>query len=87
MGEPPRAWTTREILQFHEDLELKFGDGDGGDFLFGWQSINPYASDLLAAVTSRRTPSGTHTLPMEFASCTASSFANSCASDSASASP
>lgn len=46
-------WTTKEILQLHEDLELKYGDGDGGDFLFGWQSINPFAGDLLAAVKRR----------------------------------
>lgn len=48
-----RILTTREILQLHEDLEVKFGDGNGGDFLFGWQSINPYADGLLAAVKRR----------------------------------
>lgn len=48
-----KPWTTKEILQLHEDLELKYGDGDGGDFLFGWQSINPFADDLLAAVKRR----------------------------------
>jgi aspartate/methionine/tyrosine aminotransferase len=42
--------TTKAILQLHEDLEIKFGDGDGGDFLFGWQSLNPFAESLLAAV-------------------------------------
>jgi len=49
-----RVLTTREILQLHEDLEVKFGDGNGGDFLFGWQSINPFADDLLAAVKHRK---------------------------------
>ena len=48
-----RVLTTREILQLHEDLEVKCGDGNGGDFLFGWQSINPFADDLLAAVKHR----------------------------------
>lgn len=48
-----RVLTTREILQLHEDLEVKFGDGDGGDFLFGWQSINPFADTFLAAVKRR----------------------------------
>jgi aspartate/methionine/tyrosine aminotransferase len=50
---PPKILTTKEILQLHEDLEIKFADGDGGDFLFGWQSINPFAGDLLAAVKRR----------------------------------
>jgi len=48
-----KPWSTKEILQLHEDLELKYGDGDGGDFLFGWQSINPFAADMLAAVKKR----------------------------------
>jgi aspartate/methionine/tyrosine aminotransferase len=48
-----RILTTREILQLHEDLELELGDGDGGNFLFGWQSINPFAKNLLAAVKRR----------------------------------
>src|SRR5882672_4081282 len=48
-----RVLTTKEILQLHEDLEVKFGDGNGGDFLFGWQSINPFAESLLAAVKRR----------------------------------
>jgi len=48
-----RILTTKEILQLHEDLEVKFGDGNGGDFLFGWQSVNPFASELLAAVKQR----------------------------------
>jgi aspartate/methionine/tyrosine aminotransferase len=47
------SWTTKEILQLHEDMELKYGDGDGGDFLFGWQPINPFADDLLGAVKER----------------------------------
>jgi len=45
--------TTKEILQLHDDLELKYGDGDGGNFLFGWQSINPFAKNLLAGVKRR----------------------------------
>lgn len=45
--------TTKDILQLHEDLEIQFGDGEGGDFLFGWQSINPFAKDFLAAVKRR----------------------------------
>lgn len=54
MGETPtKALTTKEILQLHEDLEIRFGDGEGGDFLFGWQSINPFAGDLLAEVKRR----------------------------------
>jgi hypothetical protein len=54
MADPlSRVLTTKEILQLHEDLEVKFGDGNGGDFLFGWQSINPFASDLLTAVKQR----------------------------------
>src|ERR1043165_84480 len=54
MAEPlTKTLTTKEILQLHEDLEVKFGDGDGGDFLFGWQSINPFAEELLAAVKHR----------------------------------
>jgi hypothetical protein len=42
--------TTKAILQLHEDLELKHGDGNGGDFLCGWQSINPFADQILDAV-------------------------------------
>lgn len=54
MGEAPtKTLTTKEILQLHEDLEIKFGDGGEGDFLFGWQSINPFAESLLAAVKRR----------------------------------
>ena len=54
MTEPSsKILTTKEILQLHEDLEIKFGDGNGGDFLFGWQSINPFADSLLAAVKRR----------------------------------
>jgi aspartate/methionine/tyrosine aminotransferase len=48
-----RILTTKEILELHEDLEIKFGDVNDGDFLFGWQSINPFADDLLAAVQER----------------------------------
>jgi aspartate/methionine/tyrosine aminotransferase len=48
-----KAWTTKEILQLHEDLEIKYGDGGEGDFLFGWQSINPFANSLLEAVKQR----------------------------------
>lgn len=50
---PTRILTTKEILQLHEDLEIKFGDVNDGDFLFGWQSINPFAEELLAAVQDR----------------------------------
>lgn len=50
---PTKTLTTKEILQLHEDLEIKFGDGGGGDFLFGWQSINPFAESLLASVKRR----------------------------------
>jgi len=54
MAEPlTKPLTTKEILQLHEDLEVKFGDGAGGDFLFGWQSINPFAEELLTAVKHR----------------------------------
>lgn len=54
MGEvPTKTLTTKEILQLHEELEIMFGDGGGGDFLFGWQSINPFAGSLLAAVKDR----------------------------------
>jgi aspartate/methionine/tyrosine aminotransferase len=49
-----RLLTTKEILQLHEDLELKYSDGDGGDFLCGWQSVNPFADGLLAAVKKRK---------------------------------
>lgn len=52
-GPSAKVLTTKEILQLHEDLEVKFGDGNGGDFLFGWQSINPFADDLLATVKRR----------------------------------
>jgi aspartate/methionine/tyrosine aminotransferase len=54
MADPSaKVLTTKEILQLHEDLEVKFGDGNGGDFLFGWQSINPFADSLLAAIKRR----------------------------------
>jgi aspartate/methionine/tyrosine aminotransferase len=55
MEESGKSWTTKEILQMHEDLEIKYGDGGGGDFLFGWQSINPFAGDLIAATKERTT--------------------------------
>jgi aspartate/methionine/tyrosine aminotransferase len=48
-----RTWTTAEILKLHEDLEIKYDDGGGGDFLFGWQSINPFAKELLDGVKRR----------------------------------
>jgi aspartate/methionine/tyrosine aminotransferase len=51
--EGSRILTTKEILQLHEDLEVKFGDGNGGDFLFGWQSTNPFADSFVAAVKQR----------------------------------
>ena len=50
-----RPLSTAEILKLHEELETKFGDGGGGDFLFGWQSENPFAAELLAATKMRAT--------------------------------
>jgi aspartate/methionine/tyrosine aminotransferase len=44
---------TVDILRLHEELETTFNDGNGGDFLFGWQSINPFADDLIAATKTR----------------------------------
>src|SRR5664279_235237 len=48
-----KSWTTKEILRLHEELEIKYGDGGEGNFLFGWQSINPFAGSLLEAVRQR----------------------------------
>ena len=53
MDKEERTWSTAEILKLHEDLEIKYDDGGGGDFLFGWQSTNPFAKELLAAVKRR----------------------------------
>jgi aspartate/methionine/tyrosine aminotransferase len=50
---PTAILTTKEILKLHEELEIQFGDGNDGDFLFGWQSINPFAGSLLMAVQRR----------------------------------
>jgi aspartate/methionine/tyrosine aminotransferase len=41
------------IIQRHEELEIEHGDGDAGNFLFGWQCKNPYADELLTAVKKR----------------------------------
>ena len=38
------------LLQRHADLESKFGDGDGGRFLSGWQCANPLAEKIRLAV-------------------------------------
>lgn len=49
----PKPLRTSDILRLHEELETKYGDGDGGNFLFGWQPINPFAGPLLSAVKRR----------------------------------
>lgn len=42
-----------QILLKHEALEVEHGDGDAGNFLFGWQCQNPYANELLLNVKKR----------------------------------
>jgi hypothetical protein len=51
--ESVKTWTTEDILRLHEELEIRYGDFGGGDFLFGWQSINPFAESFLKAVKER----------------------------------
>src|SRR5437868_6966028 len=36
------------LLARRRALEVDHGDGDTGNFLFGWQCLNPFAADLLA---------------------------------------
>ncbi|MBF0247540.1 MAG: aminotransferase class I/II-fold pyridoxal phosphate-dependent enzyme [Alphaproteobacteria bacterium] len=40
-------------LANNEELESKFGDGDEGNFLSGWQCENPFASALIKRVRQR----------------------------------
>ena len=35
-----------ELLRRHLDLETQEGDGQQGDFLSGWQCVNPWAGSL-----------------------------------------
>ncbi len=44
---------TAELNAVYEKLDVENDDGDKGNFLFGWQCINPYAKDLLAATKKR----------------------------------
>jgi histidinol-phosphate/aromatic aminotransferase/cobyric acid decarboxylase-like protein len=39
-----------ELLRRHAELEAKYGDGDNGDFLSGWQVENPWAEALKGEV-------------------------------------
>src|SRR5437868_3115698 len=34
------------LLQRHAELEAKYGDGDGGRFLSGWQCQNPWTDQI-----------------------------------------
>ncbi len=43
------------LLNLHRVLEVEHDDGDKGNFLFGWQCHNPFATDLLAATRERST--------------------------------
>jgi aspartate/methionine/tyrosine aminotransferase len=53
MSADQKPLRTVDVLRLHEELETKYGDGDGGNFLFGWQPINPFAGPTLAAVKRR----------------------------------
>src|SRR4051812_7811395 len=50
------------LLQRHAELEARYGDGDSGRFLSGWQCDNPWASDLrkLVEEQSRDIDSGSY---------------------------
>lgn len=40
-------------LASNEELETKYGDGDRGNFLSGWQCDNPYADGFIARAASK----------------------------------
>lgn len=40
------------LLQRHAELEAKYGDGDGGRFLSGWQCENPWTETIRQSVES-----------------------------------
>lgn len=42
-----------DLLNLHHVLEAEHDDGDKGNFLFGWQCENPFASSLIAKVAKR----------------------------------
>ena len=42
-----------DLLNLHHALEAEHDDGDKGNFLFGWQCENPFASEIVAATTER----------------------------------
>ncbi|HEX4694424.1 aminotransferase class I/II-fold pyridoxal phosphate-dependent enzyme [Sphingomonas sp.] len=44
---------TNDLNSHYEHLAFELGDGDKGNFLSGWQCINPFAGELLEAVKRR----------------------------------
>ncbi len=43
-----------ELLAKHAELEEKLGDGDGGNFISGWQCVNPWHNLITAEIDERR---------------------------------
>jgi histidinol-phosphate/aromatic aminotransferase/cobyric acid decarboxylase-like protein len=54
MGGSPPYDIAAELLQRHAALEALHGDGDGGNFLSGWQCVSPWSGLLGAQVLAER---------------------------------
>lgn len=54
MEMPPQEWFASDLIARHIYLEEQLGDGDSGNFLSGWQCINPWQCTIDSEIVEMR---------------------------------
>lgn len=57
----PEDWFTSDLVARHAYLEEHLGDGDGGNFLSGWQCVNPWQLTIEHEIAEKRRYIGSST--------------------------